>query len=414
MKLMLMTILFAAMALSTQGEDDELEHTEIVRRLTTQFVVRKGSVPSIFKDKESLCSAPVNDPQLISSPFGPRWKYSTVRPPAPPGPGPGRVNPPLSSHRSSSPILPPLFAHTKKSYDMHRGIDFFPEGGGNDRDPKNPPVPIFAVAAGTVFKMELRQTGGGNTVIIEHTVTRHDDWVFHDRNPIKKYFSYYMHMDTIDDSIVVGANVENGVKIGTMGQTGSTTFMHLHFEIRLEGYCSHEYQVQDGRKPSLTSNCYTGFDTHVHPFLFIGGVDSGPKTLDEIKPLDGYAVAFRYNTSRGHLDFDVLNTDITSFVINTRENIDTTTLSKQDNLPSITPLVSLLPGRFYSTSNVISYDFQFKKRPAFVEVLDIYGHGIRWEETAEASEASGATWRAVHVVVVGAVVWLTLGLGVAS
>ena len=111
---------------------------------------------------------------------------------------------------------------------------------------------------------------------------------------------------------------------------------------------------------------------------------------------------------------DVLNTDITSFVINTRENIDTTTLSKQDNLPSITPLVSLLPARFYSTSNVISYDFQFKKRPAFVEVLDIYGHGIRWEETAEASEASGATgtWRAVVVVVVA--VWLTLGLGVAS
>lgn len=322
--------------------DVELAHTAVIGALETTTVVGTPSVPSVFAANPSACSSPVNLPAQISSPFGPRWKSST------------------------------------SAYDMHRGIDYFDETG----------VPIYAAAAGTVFKVYTEagggMSGGGNVVVLEHAVSGHD-WAFHDRT-ISKYYSYYLHMDTIDASVVVDASVANGAVIGTMGQSGDTQFTHLHFEIRLEGYCSVQYQIErTDRETSPTSSCYTGFDPHVHPFLFIGtvnpppGAASGTKTLQEIVPLDGYVFAVRYNTTRrGHLDFDALETDVASFVINTRENIQTATLELMDDLPRITPNVALLPGRFTSTSEEVFYDFQFQVQPAYVEVRDIYGRGLRW------------------------------------
>ena len=323
--------------------DVEQTHTAVIEALETTAVVGTPSVPSIYAANPSGCSAPVNLPLQLSSPFGPRWKYS------------------------------------KNAYDMHRGIDYYDEMG----------VPIYAVAAGKVFNRESTYNGG-NTVILEHAVSGANDWAFHDRK-ISKYFSVYMHLDTIGASVVVGATIANGATIGTMGQTGDTIFTHLHFEIRLEGYCSAEYQAgRTDRVPSPSSSCFTGFDPHVHPFLFVGdplndltasSQQPANNTLQKIVPLDGYVFAVRYTATRrgGGLNFDALETDVASFVINTRENIKTATRALMDDVTRITPNLALLPGRFVSASEAVFYDFQFKVQPAYVEVRDIYGRGLRWD-----------------------------------
>ena len=333
--------------------DVEQAHTAVIETLKTTAVVGTPSLPSIIAANPLKTTQPVNLPLQISSPFGPRWKYST------------------------------------KAYDMHRGIDYYDELG----------VPIYAVATGTVIKVETltkpwpaRNSGGnagGNTVILEHAVSGANDWAFHDRK-ISKYFSCYLHLDTIGASVVVGATIANGATIGTMGQTGDTIFTHLHFEIRLEGYCSAEYQAgRTDRVPSPSSSCFTGFDPHVHPFLFVGdplndltasSQQPANNTLQKIVPLDGYVFAVRYTATRrgGGLNFDALETDVASFVINTRKNIKTATMALMDDVTRITPNLALLPGRFVSASEAVFYDFQFKVQPAYVEVRDIYGRGLRW------------------------------------
>jgi hypothetical protein len=172
--------------------------------------------------------------------------------------------------------------------------------------------------------------------------------------------------------------------IGTMGQTGDSVFTHLHFETRLEGYCSHEYQVANNRVPSSTSTCNTGFDPHVSPYLFVGGANSGPRSMEEIVPLatDGYVFAVRFNATRGHLDLDVVDSSVGTIAIGTRRGINTTTVAAQDDLVNMTVPFSLLPGPFFSTTDDVFYDIQFKTRPTYVEVRDIYGKGLRWTEGA--------------------------------
>ena len=46
-----------------------------------------------------------------------------------------------------------------------------------------------------------------------------------------------------------------GTEIGTMGQTGETSFTHLHFETRLVGYCSYQFQYANNRQASPMLGC---------------------------------------------------------------------------------------------------------------------------------------------------------------
>lgn len=62
------------------------------------------------------------------------------------------------------------------------------------------------------------QSGYGNVVIVDH------------RNG---YTTYYGHLSTI--SVKQGQRLEQGAKIGIMGNTGRSTGTHLHFEIRKNG-----------------------------------------------------------------------------------------------------------------------------------------------------------------------------------
>ncbi|WP_379137711.1 peptidoglycan DD-metalloendopeptidase family protein [Paenibacillus sp. sgz500958] len=88
----------------------------------------------------------------------------------------------------------------------HKGVDLV---SGNRT--------IKASDAGTVT-FAGQQSGYGNVVIIDH------------RNG---YTTYYGHLSKI--SVSEGQRLEQGAKIGIMGNTGRSTGTHLHFEIRKNG-----------------------------------------------------------------------------------------------------------------------------------------------------------------------------------
>lgn len=91
---------------------------------------------------------------------------------------------------------------------FHNGIDFTaPEG-----------TPIQATGDGKVKKVEKRRSGYGYSVTINHGYG---------------YETLYAHMKTI--LVKKGEKVKKGQKIGTVGNTGSSTAPHLHYEVRLDG-----------------------------------------------------------------------------------------------------------------------------------------------------------------------------------
>ena len=86
---------------------------------------------------------------------------------------------------------------------FHDGIDL----GGTSS------TPILSSRAGTVVQSSF-DGSAGNYAIIDHG---------------DGYFSYYLHMSVISTS--VGQTVSAGQTIGTMGTTGNSTGVHLHFGV---------------------------------------------------------------------------------------------------------------------------------------------------------------------------------------
>ncbi len=113
------------------------------------------------------------DSALISSPFGPRWQASKLR------------------------------------YDYHPGIDIVA--------PLD--TPVHVITDGVVTKVGWLSPDSGLTVKVSH--------------PQDSYTSVYMHLD--GTAVVEGQNVTQGQVIGLVGNSGTTEFTHLHFEIRVSG-----------------------------------------------------------------------------------------------------------------------------------------------------------------------------------
>ncbi|MCR6112099.1 peptidoglycan DD-metalloendopeptidase family protein [Bacillus sp. A301a_S52] len=101
----------------------------------------------------------------------------------------------------------PVYGTTRQ----HNGIDYGRDGGTG----------IFAAEAGTV--VSARSMGGyGNTIIITHVIDG------------KTYATLYAHLASFNVS--VGDRVSRGQNIATMGTTGTSTGVHLHFEVHPGGY----------------------------------------------------------------------------------------------------------------------------------------------------------------------------------
>lgn len=87
---------------------------------------------------------------------------------------------------------------------MHNGIDFAASIG----------TPIYATADGTVSKVEVRFSGYGKMVEIDHGFG---------------YRTRYAHMH--DFAVKRGQQVKRGDLIGYVGNTGLSTAPHLHYEV---------------------------------------------------------------------------------------------------------------------------------------------------------------------------------------
>lgn len=87
---------------------------------------------------------------------------------------------------------------------MHYGIDISGTGRGS---------PIYAANNGVVEKADYNGTNG-NYIYINHN---------------NGYYSVYAHLESI--KVVKGQTVEGGQLIGTMGDSGYATGVHLHFSI---------------------------------------------------------------------------------------------------------------------------------------------------------------------------------------
>lgn len=75
-------------------------------------------------------------------------------------------------------------------------------------------TPVHATAAGTVHKSYYDPNGYGRTVILKHNFG---------------LYSAYAHLAA--SNARTGAKIKKGQKIGTMGNSGRTTGVHLHYEI---------------------------------------------------------------------------------------------------------------------------------------------------------------------------------------
>jgi hypothetical protein len=263
--------------------------------------------------------SPVADATAISSTFGPRWKTSASR------------------------------------YDFHPGIDYFGALG----------TPVVAIGDGTVEDVypvgSVQFPDGGNVVVVRHAISAQ---TFHGIE-VDRVFAVYLHLATIDVS--AGATVTAGQTVGTMGMTGDTDFVHLHFETRVETVCSLPYQTQN---PSASCAQY-GFDPHVHPFLFVP--DDGAAAGFTIASLDE-PNAYRYVSAA--LDLDVIATDRGTIGFSTREGLDATSLDALDNFDR--GWIRIVPEPFTSSSSDIAYELHFAEPLAFLELRLTDGTGLRY------------------------------------
>lgn len=120
---------------------------------------------------------------------------------------------PVNGANISSPYgnrLHPVY----KVYQLHSGVDLTCKSVGKPS--------IFAAYDGVVSSVITKKDGYGKHIIITHSIKG------------EKYETLYAHLDSF--SISQGSTVKQGQKIGVMGTTGTSTGIHLHFEIHQGSY----------------------------------------------------------------------------------------------------------------------------------------------------------------------------------
>lgn len=95
----------------------------------------------------------------------------------------------------------------------HQGLDFNPAEG----------TPFYSVAAGEVTQVNDDAWGLGKWVVIRHQVGK------------LSFESLYAHMIRDSTGVRVGQQVQAGDYIGRIGNSGTSTGAHLHFEILVDG-----------------------------------------------------------------------------------------------------------------------------------------------------------------------------------
>ena len=271
----------------------------------------------------------------------------------------------------SSPFGPRQKASEGLRYDYHRGIDI-PGVHGE---------PVVALADGAVYRTYLEGqpgspfTGGGTVVILRHETEA--PFPFHGGEH-SRYFSLYLHLDTIEVELATSspyALVSKGDLIGTLGQTGATTFDHVHFELRIGTTCSREAQ-QTGCSDYYAPET---IDPHINP---VGFMTYGNQNSLQVEYLQTSPLRVRVTSNRDELDFNkirVVSGGVEKVVdFNERVGIDPVDI---DN-PAYEG-VTIEPARFSTSTETYSITFEFLGLDGFdlIEAVDLWGNGVSlvWE-----------------------------------
>ena len=114
----------------------------------------------------------------------------------------------------------------------HEGIDLRANHGGQ-------PAEIVAAQTGVVDRIKSGDTGYGNYVRLRH------DWA-----DGVTWYTWYAHLSTIQPALQTGQMVEIGQRLGTAGQTGNATGVHLHLTLQCIGGGLSDYVVADVVDPT--------------------------------------------------------------------------------------------------------------------------------------------------------------------
>ncbi|MBO0602767.1 M23 family metallopeptidase [Sporosarcina sp. E16_3] len=125
--------------------------------------------------------------------------------------------------RVTSPFGPRTHPVTGKPAAMHWGVDFGKDAGTR----------IIAAAAGKVTYAKSTN-GYGNTVMVLHNIGG------------KTYETVYAHLASI--GVKLGQSVKAGEVIAVMGTTGTSTGVHLHFEVHTGRWNNRFTNAQDPMK----------------------------------------------------------------------------------------------------------------------------------------------------------------------
>lgn len=175
-----------------------------------------------------------------------------------------------------------------------------------------------------------------------------------------------MHLD----SILVGRassggpyqKVQAGEEIGIIGQSGTTGFNHLHFEIRVGTTCSYE------------GNCSKGYDPHVNPLMFL---DYRNTNNIKVEVLRENPLRVKVLSDRDELDFNsikvVYNGETRQFSFNERIGLD---LNNLDN--NYFKGIKILPAQFNTEARNYEIVFEFDLSGYdSIEALDVWGGGVK-------------------------------------
>jgi murein DD-endopeptidase MepM/ murein hydrolase activator NlpD len=125
----------------------------------------------------------------------------------------------------------------------HKGVDYAAASG----------TPIKAAGDGKI-NFQGKQTGYGNTVILEHG------------NGIT---TLYAHLSRFTKELRKGDRVKQGQIIGYVGMTGTATGPHLHYEYRINGTHKDPRSIPLPNASPIPSTYLAEFRRHAEPLLTI-------------------------------------------------------------------------------------------------------------------------------------------------
>lgn len=280
-----------------------------------------------------------------------------------------------AERRISSAFGPRLKASDNFRYDFHRGIDI-PGTSGED---------VIAVADGVVTKIAVEGSvsapEGGNTVYLQHALSAPVS--FHGQS-VDRFYSVSMHLSAFAPGLTVGQSVKQGDVIGALGQSGTTVFDHVHFEIRLGTQCSLEWQLANP-----TSSCAVGYDPHVNPTQYLFADDAAPPEL-VVHPASAGVLTVDLGAPTPAADFDSLvvrlddaqGTSViaATLALDARTGLDPTSIATLDQ--ATLGVFTLRPAKLDQTSTrwAMSVDVALPASATplrgSVRAEDVWGNGV--------------------------------------